>query len=119
MHAQQLIVVPNAPDQPDAIRVLLYSVKQRENCQLVNRLVSVRIVDNQWVRGTAYFKEEDSGQFVPLGKTRPIGDVVVDDVLVKPHGVGLHIVLVHKCHPFWLTTTSEINTQTLQSMLNQ
>lgn len=114
--ANQLIAVPNKPNQTDAIRVLLYSVKQRENCQLVNRLVSVRIAENQWVRGTAYFKEEDSGQFVALGKTRPIGDVVVDEVTIKPYGIGLHVVLVHKCHPFWLTTTPEVYIETLQLM---
>lgn len=109
----RIIPVPNDPTAPpDSMRVLLHSVKVRQNCELVNRLVSVRMSTSkgspdEWVRGSAFFKDEGADEWVPLGKTRPIGDVIVDQVQIRPKGVGLHIVLVHKCHPFWLTTTTE------------
>ena len=105
----RVVVIPSDPKQPpDGIRVLLHSIKQRESCELVNRLISVRVTDTEWVRAIAFFKDEGTGELVQLGKTRPVGDVVVDEVQIRPKGLGLHIVLVHRCHPFWLSTTDEI-----------
>ena len=109
----RVVVVPGDVTEPDGTRILLHSRKVRENCELVNRLVSVRITENEWVRGTAYFKDEGTGKFVELGKTRPVGDIVVDEVQIRPKGLGLHIVLLHRCHPFWLSATAETFMETL------
>ena len=113
----RVIPVPNdASPQTEGMRLLLHSIKERENCELVNRLVTVRVLGEEWVRASAYFKDPATSEFVPLGKTRPVGDIVVDEVQIKPKGEGIHIVLVHRCHPFWLTTTTEANIHTIPAL---
>lgn len=111
----KVVMVPNEPGEV-GLRLLLNSVKQRETCQLVDRLVSVRVGADVWVRATAFFKDEGTDEWVALGKTRPIGNTIVDQVKIRPHGEGLHMVLIHRCHPFWLSSTVQTNLQTLSKI---
>ena len=109
----KVIPVPSDVTQPNSLRVLLHAMKKREVCDLVDRLVTVRVTGEEWTRGTVFFKDKTTNEFMQLGKTRTVGDMVVDEVLVHPKGQGLHMVAIYRCHPFWLTTASEVYVHTL------
>ena len=107
----------------ESIRLAVLGKKHRE-CELTGIYAEV-LFNNTWIRGDVKFLNLDTGKYINLRTSRPKGSTLWDAYEVKPAGDEIKLVVLEKCHPFWVSVTNftELNvhlalqSQDLQKML--